>query len=53
MALPAVAHDADVAQDGNGFDPSTTDGVSAFIAAEGGPAARVRGNPPLQELDGG
>lgn len=34
-----VVHDAGVAQDGSGFDPSVADGVVAEIAAKGGSAA--------------
>src|SRR5687768_16759156 len=34
-----VVHDAGVAQDGSGFDPSVADGIVAEIAAQGGTAA--------------
>ena len=39
-----VVHDAGVAQDGSGFDPSIADGVAAAITAEGGTAVACHEN---------
>lgn len=39
-----VVHDAGVAQDGSGFDPSVADNVAASIAAEGGTAVACHEN---------
>src|SRR5260370_4788181 len=41
-----VVHDAGVAPDGSGFDPSVADGVVSEIAAAGGTAAAGHENLP-------
>src|SRR5260370_15759200 len=44
LGAAVVVHDAGVAQDGSGHDPSVADGVVAEIAAAGGSAAATYEN---------
>src|SRR5258707_11438233 len=44
LGAAVVVHDAGVAQDGSGFDPSVADSVASAIVAEGGVAASCHEN---------
>ena len=48
-----VIHDAGVAQDGNGFDPTVADGVAAEIAAAGGDGSAWAGTSADRSVSSG